>query len=402
MSLFLRNTHPTGARTPARGAAPRAALAVAAIVALALAAAGCGEKDEEAQTTAPAVTGTDYGSATATTPAVTTPEDEPAPNPRTDEEAITATLRTVLSSADARATCEELVTENFVREAYGDVAYIVERAWEGPGGLPLGTQGRCISMLSGGYDSPVATWMLMRRGSPMDFVHLRLDCAETSHALLVAHELWRCWGQGTEPRVWLVENPGFVSGGSISWFLDTVGGGSAATLDGEAAATAPGADGITFLPTLSGSTAPRWNDAARGVVAGLSLNHGRGHLFRSVLEGCTFALRDIVDRLDAMGLAGSEIRVVGGGARSPFWLQMKADVTGRTVRVLQTDESTALGAAMLAAVGAGFVHDLDEAVERYVVVDDQHYEPDPTVRAAYDDAYGRYRRLFDAVEPTFG
>ena len=84
--------------------------------------AGCGEKDEEAQTTAPAVTGTDYGSATATTPAVTTPEDEPAPNPRTDEEAITATLRTVLSSADARATCEELVTENFVREAYGDVA----------------------------------------------------------------------------------------------------------------------------------------------------------------------------------------------------------------------------------------------------------------------------------------
>lgn len=90
-------------------------------------------------------------------------------------------------------------------EAYGDVAYMVERSWDGPGGLPLGTQGRCISMLSGGYDSPVATWMLMRRGSPTDFVHLRLDCAETSHALLVAHELWRCWGQGTEPRVWLVE-----------------------------------------------------------------------------------------------------------------------------------------------------------------------------------------------------
>lgn len=90
-------------------------------------------------------------------------------------------------------------------EAYGDVAYIVEQSWDGPGGLPLGTQGRCMSMLSGGFDSPVATWMLMRRGSPMDFVHLRLDCAETSHAFLVAHELWRCWGQGTEPKVWLVE-----------------------------------------------------------------------------------------------------------------------------------------------------------------------------------------------------
>jgi xylulokinase len=205
-----------------------------------------------------------------------------------------------------------------------------------------------------------------------------------------------------DPRVWLVENPGFVSGGSISWFLATFGGGSAAALDAEAAAATPGADGITFLPTLSGSTAPRWNDAARGVFAGLSLNHGRGHLFRSVLEGCTFAVRDIVDRLDALGLAGPEMRVVGGGARSPLWLQMKADVTGRTVRVLTTDESTAMGAAMLASVGAGFVADLDEAVERCVTLDERTYEPDPTATRAYDDAYGRYRRLFDAVEPTFG
>jgi xylulokinase len=199
-----------------------------------------------------------------------------------------------------------------------------------------------------------------------------------------------------------VENPGFVSGGSISWFLATFGGGSAAALDAEAAAATPGADGITFLPTLSGSTAPRWNDAARGVFAGLSLHHGRGHLFRSVLEGCTFAVRDIVDRLDALGLAGPEMRVVGGGARSPLWLQMKADVTGRTVRVLTTDESTAMGAAMLASVGAGFVADLDEAVERCVTLNERTYEPDPTAARAYDDAYGRYRRLFDAVEPTFG
>ena len=121
-----------------------------------------------------------------------------------------------------------------------------------------------------------------------------------------------------DPRVWLVENPGFVSGGSVSWFSSTMGGDSAADLDAEAAAaTTAGADGITFLPTLSGSTAPRWNDAARGVVAGLSLNHGRAHLYRALLEGCTFALRDIVDRLDALGLAGDEIRVVGGGGAQP-------------------------------------------------------------------------------------
>jgi xylulokinase len=213
-----------------------------------------------------------------------------------------------------------------------------------------------------------------------------------------------------DPRVWLVENPGFVSGGSVRWFLDTLAAGrtgadavTASRLDAEAtASTTPGSDGVTFLPTLSGATAPRWNDEARGVYAGLSLNHGRAHLYRALLEGCTFALRDIVDRLAAMGLAGDKLRVVGGGARSRLWLQMKADVTGRAVRVLTTDEATALGAAMLAGVGAGTFRDLDEAVDRLTVLEPTTYEPDPDRRAAYDDAYGRYRALFDAVEPGFG
>lgn len=207
-----------------------------------------------------------------------------------------------------------------------------------------------------------------------------------------------------DPRVWLLENPGFVSGGSVTWFRQAIGGGlSPSALDAEAdARTRPGSDGVTFLPTLSGATAPRWNDRARGVYAGLSLNHGRAHLFRALLEGCTFALRDIVDRLAALGLAGDEIRVVGGGARSTFWLQMKADVLDRSVRVLAVDEATALGAAMLAGVGAGTFRDLDEAVECMTVLEPGSYHPDPAHRAAYDDAYDRYRRLYDAVEPGFG
>lgn len=206
-----------------------------------------------------------------------------------------------------------------------------------------------------------------------------------------------------DPRVWLVENPGFVSGGSVRWFQELFGAGaSLADLDREAAAeTGPGSDGVTFLPTLSGSTAPRWNDRARGVFAGLSLNHGRGHLFRALLEGCSFALRDIVDRLDAMGLGADEIRVVGGGARSRLWLQMKADVTGRRVRVLTRDESTALGAVMLAGVGAGTFDDLDEALAALTALDPVVYEPAPATSRAYADAYGRYRDLFDAVEPGF-
>jgi xylulokinase len=206
-----------------------------------------------------------------------------------------------------------------------------------------------------------------------------------------------------DPRVWLIENPGFVSGGSVTWFRETIGGGATpASLDAEAdAQTQPGSEGVTFLPTLSGATAPRWNDRARGVYAGLSLNHGRAHLFRALLEGCTFALRDIVDRMMSIGLGGDEVRVVGGGARSPFWLQMKADVVGRPVRVLATTEATALGAAMLAGVAAGTFRDLDEAVGCLTVLEPGAYEPEIGHRAAYADAYGRYRRLYDAVEPQF-
>ena len=189
----------------------------------------------------------------------------------------------------------------------------------------------------------------------------------------------------------------------MAWFTEAFGGGAtAAELDDEAAAgTAPAAGGVTFLPTLSGATAPRWNDRARGVYAGLSLNHGRAHLYRALLEGCTFALRDIVDRLDAIGLVGDEIRVVGGGARSPLWLQMKADVTGHSVRVMASDESTALGAAMLAAVGAGSFRGSTRRSSSWPPWSLASTNRTPRPRA-YDDAYGRYRALFDALEPGFG
>lgn len=84
-------------------------------------------------------------------------------------------------------------------------AWVVDRHWDGPGGLPLDTQDKVLSLLSGGFDSPVATWMMMRRGCPIDLVHVRLDCAQTDHAVAVAHELWRRWGAATSPVVSIVD-----------------------------------------------------------------------------------------------------------------------------------------------------------------------------------------------------
>jgi thiamine biosynthesis protein ThiI len=85
-------------------------------------------------------------------------------------------------------------------EAYATQAFLVERTVPGPSGLPLGTQDRALSLLSGGYDSAVAAWMAMRRGVAVDFVHFRLDCGVADHAVVTAYELWRRWGAGTSPR----------------------------------------------------------------------------------------------------------------------------------------------------------------------------------------------------------
>jgi len=105
-----------------------------------------------------------------------------------------------------------------------------------------------------------------------------------------------------------------------------------------------------------------------------------------------------VDRFDAMGLGGEELRVVGGGARSPLWLQIKADVTGHPVRAVRGDHATSAGAAMLAGVAAGWFADLEEAAARIVRLAEEPVHPRAATAEIYQEAYRAYRRLFDGVE----
>jgi xylulokinase len=195
----------------------------------------------------------------------------------------------------------------------------------------------------------------------------------------------------------LIENPGFVSGGSTRWLAE-IAGVSQQELLALAEQAPPGSSGALFVPALSGATTPRWNAKMRGAFAGLGMSHDVPSLARAVLEGCAFALRDIVDRLAQLELVGDEIRVVGGGARSPLWLQIKADVTGRPVRALLGEEATATGAAMLAAVAAGHFRDVAEAAARCVRLAPEPVLPRPEFAELYADAYATYRRLFDGVE----
>jgi xylulokinase len=150
---------------------------------------------------------------------------------------------------------------------------------------------------------------------------------------------------------------------------------------------------------MQGAMAPEWNGAARGAFYGLSLAHTRAHLTRAILEGSAFALRDIVEAMIAAGLDIQRLTVVGGGAKSELWRQIKSDVTGLPVRVPTNIETTATGAAMLAAVGAGLQDSVATAADAFVSYESHEQTPDAERHDQYTEAYGRYRDLYFALKP---
>ena len=204
-----------------------------------------------------------------------------------------------------------------------------------------------------------------------------------------------------DPDLWLLENPGFVSGGNYRWFRDQFAKGeNYAALDAEAARIPPGAEALTFLPSLMGALAPTWNESARGTYAGFTLAHTRGHFVRALLEGSAYAVRDITTQMQIAGIELRELRVVGGGAKSRLWNQIKADVTGLQVKVPEITETTALGAAFLALVGIGAYATLSEASEHIVKIR-ECLDPDPAAQSIYAEAYERYRQTYFATLPVF-
>jgi xylulokinase len=216
-----------------------------------------------------------------------------------------------------------------------------------------------------------------------------------------------------DPDAWLLENPGFVSGGNLRWWRDQFApeerqheaeglGDAYDELSEEASLIPAGSDGVVFLPAMQGAMAPEWNGAARGVFYGLTLAHTRDHMTRAILEGSAFGLRDILEAMKNAGLDVRRLTIVGGGAKGPLWRQIKADVTGLPVRVPESVETTATGAAILAAVGAGVHDSVADAVKVFVSFRPEEHEPDTAAREAYDDAYRHYREVYFALKPVFG
>lgn len=187
-----------------------------------------------------------------------------------------------------------------------------------------------------------------------------------------------------------IENPGWMSGGAVRWAVRMLGLPDDAALDALAATAPAGAGGITFLPALAGAMTPVWRPHARGALHGLAAGHDRSHLARAILEGLAFASRDVAERLVAMGLPASDVVLLGGGARSKVWSQLRADTLGLPHRVAANSDTCPVGAAMIAGVAAGVVPDLVHAAALAPPASEV-FAPGP--RDALDAAYRRYQDL---------
>ncbi|MHC4463074.1 MAG: xylulokinase [Planctomycetota bacterium] len=207
-------------------------------------------------------------------------------------------------------------------------------------------------------------------------------------------------------ETYFIENPGWLSGGALEWFVNTFRLSGVEEMVSLAQEVPAGSEGLFFLPALSGAMAPEWIESARGCFYGLTPVHSTAHMARAVLEGCAFAMRDVLERLRFLEVPIESILLLGGGARSRLWAQIRADISGLPVGLPSRLDTSPIGAAMLAAVAANIQPHL-EACAGLVEGAETEYEgkitlePNPGHVRIYNTAYSTYGRLFNSLRPMF-
>jgi len=270
---------------------------------------------------------------------------------------------------------------------------------------------RGVLVVAGGFDQAMAalgaglltpgdavvgtgTWEALTVLTPAPTVTALLRAGGYSCGCYVAGDAYYC----------MATNPG---GGSVlRWFRDTFGqqevetaqqGGTDA-FDILLRQIPDGPTGMLVLPHFEGSYTPWMDPGSAGAIVGLRLSTTKAGFVKALLEGITFELMENITRMQAAGVAVGELRATGGGARSPVWLQLKADITGRRVTGVAMEEAGCVAAACLAGVGAGVFRSIEEALARFVRIA-EIYEPRPEVHEAYLGLFARYRGFYQAVRP---
>jgi xylulokinase len=201
------------------------------------------------------------------------------------------------------------------------------------------------------------------------------------------------------------------AGGSLRWIRDTLfndlkaeaakkGVDPYILMEDQASKIPVGSEGLIFLPYLTGERAPYADPNARGVFFGLSLRHTAGDFVRSVLEGVAFGLRDSLEVIRGQSIRIEEIRGSGGGAKSPFWLQIQADINNATMTTINVTDGGALGVALLAGEGTGVYSSIEDACDAIIKVKSSTKPIEENVKR-YDEYYAIYRSLYPALKERF-
>jgi xylulokinase len=273
----------------------------------------------------------------------------------------------------------------------------VSPAGEAATGIPAG-----VPVVSGGPDfivsllgtATVAPGRACIRAGTSEGINLCSSTPVSDRRLLcVSHVAEGCWN---------VSGMISTSGKALEWFRAAAGraDGSWESLFAEIEAVPAGADRLLFLPYLAGERAPLWDPLARGAFVGLTLNHGRAAMLRAVAESVGFAIRDVVEVMEEIGLSVRDLRITGRPARSRVWNQIRADITGRRILVPEAEDSDLAGDACLALAALGDYGSAAEASEAIVRIGSA-FEPVAERARLYDELFALYRESYRGLKAVF-
>ena len=228
--------------------------------------------------------------------------------------------------------------------------------------------------------------------------HLQLGLCDTSfHSAGV----WGTYCDALLPGVHVVEGGQTSTGSVVNWLKKLYGVPDYEKLNREAARLPPGSEGVIVQEHFQGNRTPHTDPHSRGAIHGLTLKHGRAHLFRATIEGVSFGSELILETMRASGFAPERIVMAGGPTQSDLWLQIHADISNLPLTLTAVADAPLLGCAILASVGCGLNPDVETAVDRMVKAA-RVIEPDPAAHAAYQPFYETYKATYAAMRSLRG
>ncbi len=203
---------------------------------------------------------------------------------------------------------------------------------------------------------------------------------------------------------WVAVGASLNGGIVLKWMRSTLFNGKLGyeDMDADASRSAPGANGLVLLPFLCGERAPYLDEHAKGILYGMQLSHTRSDIVRCAMESVIYSFRDCMRVFEELRFPmQDEIIASGGGAKSPIWLQMQADILQKAIRVSEQEESACRGAAIAAGVGCGLYGSLEQGCEAVCRLSKTIYEPNPATASVYTERFLTYRALYSNNRELF-